>query len=146
VEKFRAAGQAGRVVAIEGDAMHLPAADASVNLVVSAFGFRNLANYADALKEIHRALKPGGEIGILEINRPRGVLGRMYLVYFERLLPWIGRMVSGSGVAYEYLPQSVARFPQPGRMLELMRAAGFADATWEPYTLGAVGLFRGRKA
>jgi len=144
-EKFRAAGVAGRVTTIEADAMRIPAADASFDLVVSAFGFRNLANYAGALAEIHRVLRPGGEMGILEINRPRGVLGRMYLVYFERVLPWIGRMVSGSGVAYEYLPQSVARFPQPDRMLELMRGAGFEGAEWEPYTLGAVGLYRGRK-
>lgn len=143
VAKFRAAGY--DVEAIEADAMHLPLADASVDLIVSAFGFRNLANYDDALRELHRVLKPDGALGILEANKPRGPLGKLYLVYFERVLPWIGRRVSGDGSAYSYLPASVARFPQPAEMIGKMERAGFTDAKWTRYTFGVAGLYRGIK-
>jgi demethylmenaquinone methyltransferase/2-methoxy-6-polyprenyl-1,4-benzoquinol methylase len=146
VEKFAAAGYADAVEPIEADAMHLPLPDASVDLVVAAFGFRNLANYDDALREIHRVLKPGGALGILEANKPRGTLGKMYLVYFERVLPWIGKKISGSQGAYSYLPASVARFPQPVEMQRRMEQAGFFSVYWTPYSFGAVGLFRGLKA
>jgi demethylmenaquinone methyltransferase/2-methoxy-6-polyprenyl-1,4-benzoquinol methylase len=146
IEKFRAAGFADAVEPIEADAMHLPLPDASVDLIVSAFGFRNLANYNDALRELHRVLKPGGQLGILEANKPRGGLGRIYLVYFERVLPWIGRRISGDGSAYSYLPASVARFPQPREMLGKMRNVGFSDAKWTRYTFGVAGLYRGVKS
>jgi demethylmenaquinone methyltransferase/2-methoxy-6-polyprenyl-1,4-benzoquinol methylase len=145
VEKFRAAGFADAVEAIEADAMHLPFEDASVDLIVSAFGFRNLANYDNALRELYRVLKPGGALGILEANKPKGALGRLYLVYFERVLPWIGRRISGDGSAYSYLPASVARFPQPAEMLGKMRNVGFSDAAWTGYTFGVAGLYRGVK-
>jgi demethylmenaquinone methyltransferase/2-methoxy-6-polyprenyl-1,4-benzoquinol methylase len=145
VEKFKAAGYGGSVEPIEADAMHLPLADASVDLVVSAFGFRNLANYDDGLRELHRVLKPGGVLGILEANQLRGLLGRLYLVYFQRVLPWIGRRISGSRGAYNYLPASVARFPQPPEMKAKMERAGFSDARWTAYTFGVAGLYRGMK-
>jgi len=145
VEKFRAAGYADSVEAIEADAMHLPLPDASVDLIVSAFGFRNLANYDDALRELHRVLKPGGQLGILEANKPSGPLGRLYLVYFERILPWIGKKISGSSGAYSYLPASVARFPQPPEMIGKMERAGFSSARWARYTFGVVGLYSGIK-
>jgi demethylmenaquinone methyltransferase/2-methoxy-6-polyprenyl-1,4-benzoquinol methylase len=146
VQKFRAAGYADAVEPMQADAMHLPLPDASVDLVVSAFGFRNLANYDGALRELHRVLKPGGQIGILEANQPSGPLGKLYLVYFERILPWIGRKISGSDGAYGYLPASVARFPQPPKMLGRMEQAGFSDATWTRYTFGVAGLYRGIKS
>jgi len=146
IEKFRAAGYADAVEPIEADAMHLPLPDASVDLIVSAFGFRNLANYDDALHELYRVLKPGGSIGILECNKPRGLLGKMYLLYFERVLPWIGRKVSGDSGAYSYLPASVARFPQPMDMLIKMERAGFFSAMWTPYTFGVAGLYQAVKA
>ena len=132
-------------IPLEADALHLPVRSGSLDLVVSAFGFRNLVNYDAALRELHRVLKPGGELGILECNRPRGVLGRLYLLYFERVLPWIGRRVSGSSGAYSYLPASVARFPQPPEMIARMKAAGFSEARWTRYTFGVAGLYRGLK-
>jgi demethylmenaquinone methyltransferase/2-methoxy-6-polyprenyl-1,4-benzoquinol methylase len=122
--------------------MHLPLPDASVDLVVSAFGFRNLANYDAALRELHRVLKPGGMLGILEANQPRGLLGAMYGLYFSRILPWIGRRVSGDRGAYSYLPASVARFPQPPEMKAKMARAGFAAPRWTRYTFGIAGLYR----
>ncbi|HEV2577509.1 MAG TPA: bifunctional demethylmenaquinone methyltransferase/2-methoxy-6-polyprenyl-1,4-benzoquinol methylase UbiE [Acidobacteriaceae bacterium] len=130
----------------EGDAMALPFPDNSFDLVTSAFGFRNLTNYAAALAEIHRVLRPGGSIGILECNQPGGLSGAFYNLYFHRILPVVGGWISGERAAYEYLPASVRRFPRPPRMLQLMQDAGFRHCTWEGYLLRAAGLYRGIKA
>jgi demethylmenaquinone methyltransferase/2-methoxy-6-polyprenyl-1,4-benzoquinol methylase len=130
---------------LEGDAMHLPFADDSFDLVTSAFGFRNLTNSADGLAEIYRVLRPGGQIGILECNQPDGLAGLLYNVYFRHILPTVGGMLSGSHAAYRYLPASVARFPRPPRMLKLLSEAGFRDAAWDGYTLHAAGLYRATK-
>jgi demethylmenaquinone methyltransferase/2-methoxy-6-polyprenyl-1,4-benzoquinol methylase len=130
---------------IESDALQLPFADASFGLVTSAFGFRNLANYDDGLKEILRVLRPGGECGILECSEPEGALGALYRLYFRHVLPKIGTALSGVRGPYDYLPNSVERFPKPHEMLERMRAAGFSDAMWTPYTFGIASLFWGRK-
>lgn len=131
-------------LAIEADAMQLPLADNSVDLITTAFGFRNLPNYEAALRELHRVLKPGGVLAILEANEPVGVFGKLYRVYFHRVLPRIGSLFS-SGSAYAYLPASVARFPPPPRMLRMMQDAGFAAPEWTPYTFGVAGLYSGRK-
>ena len=130
---------------VEADALHLPLLDASLDLVTAAFGFRNLANYDAGLREIVRVLRSGGETGILDFGEPRGLLGVLYRVYFRRILPKVGTMISGVKGPYEYLPASVERFPAPPEMLERMRAAGFREATWTPYTFGIAGLYRGRK-
>jgi len=137
---------AGRnIVAIEADAMQLPLPADSLDLVISAFGFRNLANYGDGLRELYRVLRPGGQIGILECNQPDGFTGALYNLYFRRALPKIGGLISGDAKAYSYLPASVERFPRPPRMLNLIRDAGFAEATWSGYTFGVAGLYRARK-
>ena len=130
---------------IEADALHLPFPDESFDLVTSAFGFRNLADYDAGLREIRRVLRPGGEFGILECSEPPGVLGKLYDVYFQLVLPRIGTLISGVKGAYSYLPASVARFPAPAEMRERMLAAGFHDASWTPYTFGIAGLFRGTR-
>jgi len=130
---------------IEADALQLPFTDSAFSLVTSAFGFRNLASYDDGLKEILRVLRPGGECGILECSEPEGALGAVYRLYFRHILPKIGTALSGVSGPYDYLPNSVERFPKPPEMLERMRAAGFSEAKWTPYTLGIAGLFWGRK-
>jgi demethylmenaquinone methyltransferase / 2-methoxy-6-polyprenyl-1,4-benzoquinol methylase len=134
-----------RVRLIEADGLCLPVGDASFDLVVSAFGFRNLADYDAGLREIFRVLRPGGEVGILDFGEPKGVLGKVYRVYFRQVLPLIGTAISGVAGAYSYLPASVERFPGPAQMLERMRAAGFHDVSWTPYTFGIAGLYRGAK-
>jgi len=131
------------VVAIEADALHLPIADGALNLITSAFGFRNLANYEAGLREFCRVLRPGGEIGILDFSEPGGLMGKAYALYFRRVLPAIGARLSGMGSAYAYLPSSVHHFPPPPRMLELMRKAGFTGVSWIPYSFGIAGLYRG---
>jgi demethylmenaquinone methyltransferase / 2-methoxy-6-polyprenyl-1,4-benzoquinol methylase len=128
---------------IEADALRMPFPDESFHLVTSAFGFRNLADYDAGLREIRRVLKPGGECGILDFSEPGGAMGKLYNVYFKSVLPRIGRLISGSRGAYSYLPASVQRFPQPDELLERMRAAGFSEASWIPYTFGIAGLYRG---
>jgi demethylmenaquinone methyltransferase/2-methoxy-6-polyprenyl-1,4-benzoquinol methylase len=130
---------------VEADALRLPFPNAQFDLVTTAFGFRNLADYDGGLREIVRVLKPGGECGILDFADPRGVIGRFYRIYFKRVLPVIGTMISGVRGPYAYLPSSVERFPEPEEMLERMRAAGFREASWTPYTLGIAGLYWGRK-
>lgn len=140
-EKFHGRG----ILAVEADALQLPFADARFDLVVSAFGFRNLANYRKGLQEILRVLKSGGEVGILDFSEPGGLLGRLYAFYFRHILPRIGTMISGVSGAYTYLPASVERFPTPEAMKDHMHDEGFVDISWTPYTFGIAGLYRARK-
>ncbi len=133
------------IIPIEADALHLPLADKSVDLVTSAFGFRNLANYKEGLAELHRVLRPGGQIGILDCNQPDGVVGAVYNLYFKAILPRLGGLISGDSGAYSYLPASVERFPRTPRMLQLIAEAGFTNGTWTSYTFGTAGLYRATK-
>ncbi|MEO6912190.1 MAG: bifunctional demethylmenaquinone methyltransferase/2-methoxy-6-polyprenyl-1,4-benzoquinol methylase UbiE [Edaphobacter sp.] len=133
------------ILPIEADALHLPLADNSIDLVTSAFGFRNLSNYEAGLSELHRILRPSGQIGILDFNQPEGVTGALYNLYFKQILPRLGGLISGDPAAYTYLPASVARFPRPPRMIELITQAGFTHSTWTSYTFGTAGLYRATK-
>jgi demethylmenaquinone methyltransferase / 2-methoxy-6-polyprenyl-1,4-benzoquinol methylase len=130
---------------VEADALSLPFPAESFDLVTSAFGFRNLADYDAGLCEIFRVLKAGGEAGILDFGEPGGLMGKMYRLYFKRVLPTIGTLISGVKGPYAYLPASVERFPAPDEMQRRMLAAGFREASWAPYTFGIAGLYRGRK-
>ena len=133
-------------ISIEADALHLPLRDASLDLVVTAFGFRNLANYESGLREFHRVLKPGGRLGILDFAEPGGLMGKAYGVYFRRVLPVIGRLFTGPTAPgaegpYRYLPTSVGNFPPQQELLALMRTVGYDDCAWQPYTFGIAGLY-----
>lgn len=146
-EKFVARGFSSREVkTIEADALHMPLADGSIDLIVTAFGFRNLANYEAGLREIHRVLRSGGEIGILDFGEPKGAFGAAYRIYFQNILPRIGNILSASAASYEYLPRSVHRFPAPEEMLALMKSCGFSQLAWTAYTFGIAGLYRAVKA
>ena len=136
---------AKQIQPLEADALSLPLPDCSLDLVVSAFGFRNLANYEAGLREIFRVLKPGGEVGILDFSEPGGVLGKLYRFYFRKVLPRVGTIISGVRGPYEYLPASVEAFPLPQQMLDQMKAAGFLEPSWTSYTFGIAGLYCGRK-
>jgi demethylmenaquinone methyltransferase / 2-methoxy-6-polyprenyl-1,4-benzoquinol methylase len=140
-EKARAPSGHPSVEFLEADALNLPFADQTFDLVTTAFGFRNLANYAAGLTEIHRVLRPGGRIAILEFAEPEGpVFGSIYRFYFRNVLPRLGGLVSGSNQAYGYLPNSVARFPRPPELAELMQQCTFTAATFERWTGGIVAL------
>jgi len=130
---------------IEADALRLPLPDGHFDLVTAAFGFRNLADYDAGLREMVRILRPGGQCGILDFGEPRGLLGKFYRIYFKRILPAVGTVISGVQGPYKYLPASVERFPPPDEMLKRMREAGFSEASWRSYTFGVAGLYRGVK-
>ena len=128
----------------ESDAMRLPMRDASLDLLTVAFGFRNLANYEAGLVEMRRVLRPGGTAAILEFSQPPdGVFAALYRFYSRRVLPRIGQAVTGSRQAYEYLPESVRKFPSPEELASLMSAAGFARVEFESMTGGIVVLHLG---
>ena len=133
-------------VALEADALHLPLRSASLDLIVTAFGFRNLANYEAGLKEFNRVLKPGGQLGILDFAEPGGLIGKAYAVYFRSVLPAIGRLICGKDGPYRYLPTSVGNFPPPAEMIELMGSTGYAECAWRPYTFGIAGLYTGTRS
>jgi demethylmenaquinone methyltransferase/2-methoxy-6-polyprenyl-1,4-benzoquinol methylase len=137
-------GAAARMPFFEADALRLPFADASFDLVTSAFGFRNLANYEAGLHEIYRVLKPGGTIAILEFAEPpEGFLGDLYRWYFTKVLPRIGWLVSGHQSAYTYLPKSVARFFRPPELAALLRSFGYQSVDFREWTMCTVALHTG---
>ncbi len=130
-----------RALLFESDALRLPVADAMLDLITVAFGFRNLANYEAGLREMRRVLRPGGTAAILEFSQPPNRLfGAMYQFYSRRVLPWIGGALSGSRDAYNYLPESVRKFPSPEELADQMRAAGFQNVRYELMTGGIVAL------
>jgi demethylmenaquinone methyltransferase/2-methoxy-6-polyprenyl-1,4-benzoquinol methylase len=125
----------------EADALRLPFASASFDLVTTAFGFRNLANYEAGLREIQRVLKPGGTIAILEFTEPpEGLWGDFYRWYFCKVLPKIGGLISGERSAYTYLPKSVARFFRPAELAALLTYVGYLSVNYRVWTFGTVAL------
>jgi demethylmenaquinone methyltransferase/2-methoxy-6-polyprenyl-1,4-benzoquinol methylase len=129
---------------VEADALSLPFPSASMDLVTAAFGFRNLANYAAGLREMRRILRPGGTAAILEFSQPPNRLfGALYGFYARRILPRVGGALSGSPDAYEYLPESVRRFPSPEELSGMMADAGFTQVRFERMSGGIVALHTG---
>ena len=132
---------------IEADTLSLPFADGALDLVSAAFGFRNLANYAQGLGEMHRVLKPGGMIAILEFNRVQWpVLGPLFRFYFRRVLPLIGTLVSGVRGPYQYLPASVERFPDQDQLAQQLKDCGFANVHYRNFLGGVAALHLGEKS
>lgn len=126
------------------DALTLPFRAGTFDGATVGFGVRNLADLAAGLREIHRVLKPGAPLVILEFTTPRSQPFRgLYFFYFRRILPLIGRMVSGHDSAYTYLPASVLDFPEPAALAALMGEAGFKDVRWITYTNEIVAAHRG---
>ena len=126
---------------VEADALRLPFADGTFDLVTTAFGFRNLANYEAGLREIHRVLRPGGTVAILEFAEPpEGLLGDLYRWYFCKVLPKIGGLISGDQAAYKYLPKSVARFFRPPELAALLTAVAYQSVEFRVWTCGTVAL------
>jgi demethylmenaquinone methyltransferase/2-methoxy-6-polyprenyl-1,4-benzoquinol methylase len=128
----------------ESDALRLPIRDASLDLITVAFGFRNLANYGDGLREMRRVLRTGGMAAILEFSQPpNAAFGAVYGFYSRRVLPWIGGLLTGSPDAYRYLPESIRKFPAAPELADDMRRAGFSGVTFEHFTGGSVALHIG---
>ncbi|MEZ5398016.1 MAG: bifunctional demethylmenaquinone methyltransferase/2-methoxy-6-polyprenyl-1,4-benzoquinol methylase UbiE [Bryobacteraceae bacterium] len=130
----------------EADALRLPLRDNAATLVTAAFGFRNLANYRRGLDELLRVLAPGGAAAILEFSTPPNRLFRVaYDFYSRRILPRLGAIFSAEPGAYEYLPESVRKFPAAGELAAQMREAGFSEVRFHRMTCGIVALHIGIK-
>jgi demethylmenaquinone methyltransferase / 2-methoxy-6-polyprenyl-1,4-benzoquinol methylase len=128
------------------DALALPFRDHSFDAVTIAFGIRNIQDKAGALRRFHEQLKEGGSLAVLELAAPDpSLLRRIYLYYFNRLLPLVGRLFSRHSFAYAYLPASVAQFPPANVFAGMMRAAGFSHVRYRKLTLGIAVLFVGEK-
>ena len=123
------------------DAMNMPFADATFDLVTSAFGFRNLVNYEAGLREIARVLKPGGSIGLLECTEPsQGITATMFRFYFRRVLPVVGGAVSGNREAYTYLPTSVSHFFSREGLANLLRSVDYENVETQAWNFGSIVL------
>ena len=135
-----------RVRLVRGDATDLPLGDASVDAAMIGFGIRNVVDYAAACREIHRVLRPGGRLMILEFGMPRlpGIRAA-YRAYFRYLLPRVGGLISKHGDAYSYLPASVDEFPPPAEFVRLLERSGFSEVGHSSLTFGIASLFLGRK-
>jgi len=138
----RARRKAPDVEFIEGDVLALPFADASFDSAVVGFGIRNVADLEAGLRELRRVLRPGGRLGILEITTPSGVLAPFYRVWFDRVVPLLGRVLPG-GDAYAYLPASVRRFPRPLELADLLRGCGYGNVRFRLFAGGIVALHVG---
>jgi demethylmenaquinone methyltransferase/2-methoxy-6-polyprenyl-1,4-benzoquinol methylase len=147
LRKVHAAGKTRSIALVRGDAMRLPVGDRVADATTVAFGIRNVQRPEVACAEMARVLRPGGRLAILEFGVPNipGV-SALYLWYFRRILPLIGRMISGHSGAYTYLPASVGTFPPPAEFMTLLRQAGFTDVRAVPLTFGIVYLYTAAKA
>ena len=127
---------------VEGDVLALPFEDASFDSAVVGFGIRNVADLEAGLRELRRVLRAGGRLGVLEITTPRGVLAPFYRLWFERIVPLLGRVLPG-GEAYTYLPASVRRFPRPEDLAALLAECGYASVRFKLFAGGIVALHIG---
>ena len=142
-----AAGKtSGRIRLIEGDALDLPFRDGTFDVATIAFGLRNLSNVESGLTELSRVVKPGGWVAVLEFSRPENAILRpLFNLYFRKLLPWMGGLISGSLSAYTYLPASVQKFPDQSQLSLLMEQAGLDQVGYENLTGGIAALHMGRR-
>jgi demethylmenaquinone methyltransferase/2-methoxy-6-polyprenyl-1,4-benzoquinol methylase len=138
----RARRKAPELAWVQGDVLALPFEAGSFDAAVVGFGVRNVEDLAGALSELRRVLRPGGRLGVLEITTPRGPLKLFYKVWFDRIVPLLGRLLPG-GAAYTYLPASVRRFPAPEELSELFGSCGFHDVHFRRFAGGIVALHVG---
>jgi demethylmenaquinone methyltransferase/2-methoxy-6-polyprenyl-1,4-benzoquinol methylase len=140
----RARRKSGAIEWVQGDALALPFGDAEFDAATVGFGVRNLADLEGGLRELARVLRPGGKLAVLEITRPRGILRPFFRLWFDGVVPLLGRVLPG-GKAYTYLPASVRRFPGPDDLSALFDRAGFEDVRYRTLGGGIVALHVGEK-
>ena len=143
-EKLSDDGLSGRITLLRADAQRLPFDDDAFDAALVAFGVRNFEDLGQGLREIGRVLRPGGALVVLEFSQPRAFpIKQLYRFYSQHVLPRIGGLVSRHDGAYQYLPDSVAAFPDGADFLARMEAAGYHTLTWRPLTFGIASLYRG---
>jgi demethylmenaquinone methyltransferase/2-methoxy-6-polyprenyl-1,4-benzoquinol methylase len=140
----RARKKSGAVEWVQGDALALPFGDGEFDAATVGFGVRNLADLEGGLRELARVLRPGGKVAVLEITRPRGILRPFFRLWFDGVVPVLGRVLPG-GEAYTYLPASVRRFPGPDDLSALLEAAGFGEVRYRLLGGGIVALHVGTR-
>jgi demethylmenaquinone methyltransferase/2-methoxy-6-polyprenyl-1,4-benzoquinol methylase len=144
--KVRRAPAAGNILFLQGDAESLALPDESVDAVTLGFGLRNFVRPETGLKEIHRVLKPGGRILILEFSLPAGRLGRLlYDFYSFRVMPLVARLICGTGEPHRYLAESIRVFPPPDEVGSMIDEAGFVDAAFRRLTGGIAVIYTAKK-
>ncbi len=144
--KVAAAGLDRHITLAPGNGLALAFPDASFDAVTSAFGVRNFENLLTGFREMHRVLKPGGRIVILELSEPRAFPMRpLYRFYLRKVMPWAGRLLTGHGREYRYLPASVEKVPKGGAMLSLLQKAGFTGCRCISYTFGICSCYTGTR-
>ncbi|HEY1015425.1 MAG TPA: ubiquinone/menaquinone biosynthesis methyltransferase [Herpetosiphonaceae bacterium] len=133
--------QTAKACFVDGDALRLPFPDASFDAVSTGFAMRNVTDIGQAFAEMARVTKPGGKLACLEVARPRSALVRLgHQIYFNQIVPLLGRLIGGNATAYAYLPQSAGVFPQPPELARLIEEAGWSDVRWHMLGLGAVAV------
>ena len=145
-EKLARRGLASRVRLVQGDAMRIPLASASIDAATVAFGIRNVERPETAFADVFRVLRPGGRLAILEFSVPRAPgVRQAYLAYFRHVLPRVGSFISGHSSAYSYLPASVGSFPEPQQVMASLAATGFSQISADSLSLGIVYLYSALK-
>ena len=145
IDRARAHGRTPPQLSFErGDALDLPVQDGTFDAATIAFGMRNLPDYERGFAEMTRAVRSGGIVACLEIARPRSPVGRLGGLWFDRVVPLIGRL-AGQADAYRYLVTSVRAYPRPEEVAEIMGRAGLIEVRWTPLTFGLVTLHVGRR-
>ena len=145
-EMLAHAASRGIAKTLVADALSLPFPDRSFDVVTVAFGLRNMADYPGALREMHRVLRPGGRLLILDFALPDGILRTPYRLYLHHVLPRLAGLVTGQRDAYEYLGGSIEAFPSGPGMMRLMETCGFSDTDATPLTFGVVSIYEGTRA
>ena len=146
-EKIRKKKLADKIAFVCGDGENMPFKDAVFDRSMIAFGIRNMGDMPKALSELHRTLKPGGRLMVLEFSLPAFVpLRKLYLLYFKMMLPLIGKLISGHADAYSYLPESVENFPTQKEFSALMSTAGFLNVRYKNFTFGICTAYIGDKS
>ena len=142
----KAVESGSRIPFVEGDALELPFADCSFEAATIAFGLRNLSSVEAGIKELLRVLKPGGRVVVLEFSKPKApVLRSLFKFYFTKVLPRFGGLISGSKSAYQYLPDSVSRFPDQLQLASMLTEAGFENVSFRNLTGGIAALHLGAR-
>jgi demethylmenaquinone methyltransferase/2-methoxy-6-polyprenyl-1,4-benzoquinol methylase len=140
----RARRKSSAITWVEGDMLQLPFADGSFEVATVGFGVRNVADLERGLEELARVVVAGGRLGILEITTPTGFLAPFYRLWFDRIVPLLGKLLKG-GAAYSYLPASVRRFPGPQDLADLIARAGFDGVEYRTFAGGIVALHTGTR-